>query len=102
MLPFFDGERMPNLPDATGVLGGISRLSLTPENMARSVVEAVVSNLSRGIEAIVEETEKLERLILIGGGAHNIGVQHVVSSTLAPPASRPDLGAFPCRAHPAS
>ena len=58
MLPFFDGERMPNLPDATGVLGGISRLSLTPENMARSVVEAVVSNLSRGIEAIVEETEK--------------------------------------------
>lgn len=94
MLPFFDGERMPNLPDATGVLGGISRLSLTPENMARSVVEAVVSNLSRGIEAIVEETEKLERLILIGGGAHNIGVQHVVSETLSLPVVVPDPGEY--------
>jgi xylulokinase len=60
---------MPNLPDATGLLGGISRLSLTPENMARSVLEAVVSHFSRGLEAIVEETEGLTRLILIGGGA---------------------------------
>lgn len=94
LLPFFDGERMPNLPNATGLLGGISRLSLTPENMARSVVEAVVSNLTRGLEAIVEETEGLTRLILIGGGAQNAGVQQVVNETLSLPVVVPNPGEY--------
>ena len=94
LLPFFDGERMPNLPDATGLLGGISRLSLTPENMARAVVEAVASNLSHGLEAIVKQTEKLTRLMLIGGGAQNLGVQQVVSQSVSLPVIVPEPGEY--------
>lgn len=94
MLPFFDGERMPNLPDATGLLGGITRANLTPENLARAGAEAVISNLSRGLEAITEQTQKLTRLILIGGGAQNIGVQLVVSEIIALPVIVPDPGEY--------
>lgn len=94
LLPFFDGERMPNLPDATGFLGGITRSNLSRENMARAVVEAVISNLSRGLDAIVSETEKLSRLFLIGGGAQNAGVQQVVSETLSLPVLVPNPGEY--------
>jgi xylulokinase len=94
LLPFFDGERTPNLPDATGLLGGISRFSLTPANMARASVEGVVSNLSHGLEAIVKHTEKLNRLMLIGGGAQNFGVQHVVSQSVSLPVIVPEPGEY--------
>jgi xylulokinase len=94
MLPFFDGERMPNLPEATGSLGGITRANLTPDNMARAAVESVVSNLSRGLEAIVEKTETLTRLILIGGAAQNLGVQQVASESFALPVIVPDPGEY--------
>ena len=42
LLPYLDGERSPNRPDATGVLNGITSTSLTRENLARAAVEAVL------------------------------------------------------------
>lgn len=94
LLPFFDGERMPNLPDATGLFGGITRQNLTPDNVARAAVEAVVSNLSRGLEAISEQAEDFTRLMLIGGGAQNLGVQGVVSETVSLPVIVPEPGEY--------
>ena len=94
LLPFFDGERSPNLPDSTGLLGGITRANLTRENLARAAVEAVVSNLSRGVEAIAHQTESLTRLMLIGGGAQNLGVQHVVGQSVPLPVVVPQPGEY--------
>ena len=94
VLPFFDGERMPNLPDSTGLVGGITRSNLTPENMSRAVVEAVVSNLSAGLDAISHQTERLTRLMVIGGGAQNVGVQQVVSETVPLPVIVPEPGEY--------
>lgn len=94
LLPFFDGERMPNLPNATGHLGGMTRKNLTPENMARAAAEGVISNLSRGLEAISDQTEPFSRLMLIGGGAQNAGVQQVVSENVALPVIVPDPGEY--------
>ncbi len=94
LLPFFDGERMPNLPDATGLLAGMTRRNLTPDNMARAAAEGVISNLSRGLEAISEQTEPFTRLMLIGGGAQNAGVQRVVSETVSLPVIVPHPGEY--------
>src|SRR5690349_6444630 len=38
LLPYLDGERTPDLPDATGTLGGVTRANLTPANVARAAV----------------------------------------------------------------
>lgn len=94
LLPFFDGERMPNLPEATGLLGGMTRKNMSPENLARAAAEAVISNLSRGLEAISEQTEPFLRLMLIGGGAQNAGVQRVVSEIVSLPVIVPDPGEY--------
>ena len=49
LLPYLDGERTPNLPDATGTLGGITRANATPENLARAAVEGMLCNLVAGV-----------------------------------------------------
>lgn len=94
VLPFFDGERTPNLPDSTGLFGGATRSNLTAANLARAVTEGVVANLAEGLQAITEKTEKAERLVLIGGGARNSGIVQVVREVLSLPTFVPDDGEY--------
>ncbi len=44
LLPYFDGERTPNLPAATGVLAGL-RSDVSREQLARAAVEGVVCGM---------------------------------------------------------
>ena len=37
LLPFLDGERTPALPDATGLLHGLTRANATPAHLVRAV-----------------------------------------------------------------
>ncbi|MFP5367017.1 MAG: FGGY family carbohydrate kinase, partial [Actinomycetes bacterium] len=52
LVPYFDGERTPNLPDASGSLHGITRANYTPANLARAAVEGVVCSLADGLAAL--------------------------------------------------
>ena len=41
LLPYFNGESIPRLPDGTGVLHGITPANFTPAHMARATAEGV-------------------------------------------------------------
>ncbi|WP_417233825.1 FGGY family carbohydrate kinase [Arthrobacter sp.] len=71
LMPYFDGERTPNLPDATGSLTGLSRASLTRENLARASVLAVLNSLADAALALSEVSVPAQRALLIGGGARS-------------------------------
>ena len=75
LLPYFDGERTPNLPDATGTLTGL-RSDVSREQLARAAVEGVVRNLLAGAEALGVDAE---RVLVIGGGAHSAAYRQVVA-----------------------
>jgi xylulokinase len=47
-LPFIDGERVPVLPDASGVFFGLDRKNFNPPHMARAVMEGTILNLGHG------------------------------------------------------
>ena len=94
VLPFFDGERTPNLPESTGSFHGVTRTNLTPENLTRAVIEGVIANLARGVDAIASHTQQPSRLILIGGAAQNPGVQQVVTEQVGIPVSVPRAGEY--------
>ena len=47
LLPYLDGERTPNRPDATGVLRGLTTRNATGQNLARAAVEAVLPRWPR-------------------------------------------------------
>ncbi len=55
LVPYLDGERTPNRPDATGVLTGL-RTDVTPAQLARAAVEGVVCNLLAGADALGTDT----------------------------------------------
>ena len=55
-VPFLEGERTPNLPDATGSLHGMTLGSLTRENLARAAAEGVVCALVDALGCLEDAT----------------------------------------------
>lgn len=94
LVPYFDGERTPNLPDATGSLHGITRTNYTPANLARAAVEGVVCSLADGLAALQAQGVEARRLILIGGGAQSPAVQQAASQLLGLPTVVPAPGEY--------
>ena len=78
MLPYFDGERTPNLPEAPpGLLAGI-RSDVSREQLARAAVEGVVCGLLDALDAVGAQTP-LTDVRLVGGGARSAAYRQVVA-----------------------
>ncbi|MGH3069603.1 MAG: xylulokinase [Streptosporangiaceae bacterium] len=71
LLPYLDGERSPNRPDASGVLRGLTTQNATGPNLARAAVEAVLATLAEAADLIAAQGASRERVLLIGGGARS-------------------------------
>ena len=70
-LPYLQGERVPDLPDATGTLLGIRPGLLDPGHLFRAALEGVSLNLAWGVERMRALGLTIEDLRLVGGGARN-------------------------------
>jgi xylulokinase len=73
LLPYLDGERTPNMPDATGTLSGL-RSDVTPEQLARAAVEGVVCGLLDAFDALRISGTRLRSnggIVLVGGGSRS-------------------------------
>jgi xylulokinase len=77
LLPYLDGERTPNRPDATGVLSGLTTANGTRENLARAAVEAVLCSLAEAIDHLAGVGLVPRRVLLIGGGASSAAVRAI-------------------------
>ena len=51
VVPYFEGERTPNYPDATGSIHGITCENLTTSNIARAAIEGMLCGVGVGIRA---------------------------------------------------
>ena len=78
MLPYLDGERTPDRPDATGVLAGI-RSDVSREQLARAAVEGVVCGLLDGLDALRAFAPADGRLFVVGGGARSGAFRQVLA-----------------------
>lgn len=75
LVPHLDGERTPNLPDATGTLTGMTSTNLTRENYARAAVEGLLCLLAVGLDAQRDEGVRVAGVKLIGGAARSQAVR---------------------------
>jgi len=82
LLPYFAGERTPNLPNATASLNGITATNLKPENLARAFVEGMLCGLRAGLESLRQNGVSVKRILLIGGGAQSVAVQQIAATVL--------------------
>jgi xylulokinase len=94
MLPYFDGERTPNLPDARGSLHGITRDNLTPANIARASVEGMLGGLADAVDALVHVGVEPRRVLLVGGAAANPAVIAVAATLVNAPLEVPPPGEY--------
>jgi xylulokinase len=70
LLPYLDGERTPNLPNATGTITGV-RSDTTPAQLARAAYQGVVCHLLEALDTLADAGVPTDRgrLFVVGGGA---------------------------------
>jgi xylulokinase len=88
--PYFEGERTPNLPDATATLAGLTLASTSRENFARAAIEGMLCGLADGLDAVLRQGVVAKRLLLIGGAAQNPAVSAIAAQVFDVPVVVPE------------
>ncbi|NVM97264.1 FGGY family carbohydrate kinase [Arthrobacter sp. SDTb3-6] len=97
LVPYFEGERTPNLPLATASFHGLSIASTTRENIARAAIEGMLCGLADGLDAVAGTGAAVQRLLLIGGAAQSAAVQAVAGQVFSTPVTVPEPGEYVAR-----
>ena len=92
--PYFEGERTPNLPDATASLFGMTLASTTREDLARAAIEGMLCGLADGFDAIRAYGVDASRILLIGGAAQNPAVSAIAAQVFDAPIIVPSPGEY--------
>ena len=93
LVPYFEGERTPNLPDATAQWRGLT-LGTTRADFARSAFEGMLCGLADGLDAVRTHGVEAKRLMLIGGAARNPALQAVAAQVFDAPVVIPEPGEY--------
>jgi xylulokinase len=94
VVPYLEGERTPNRPNATGAIHGWRLANSTPAHIARAAVEGMLCGLADGLDALIAQGVKVERLLLIGGGARSEAVRRIAPSVFGLPVLVPSPGEY--------
>lgn len=89
VVPYFEGERSPNLPTAAGALHGVTTRNFTAANVARAAVEGLLSSMAYCIDKISAQGVRVERVILVGGGARSAAVRQLAPAVWGRPVQVP-------------
>ncbi|WP_406206920.1 MULTISPECIES: xylulokinase [unclassified Streptomyces] len=90
LLPYLDGERTPNLPNASGVLHGL-RHDTTAGQLLQAAYDGAVHALLGALDLVLDEdADRSAPLLLIGGGARGTAWQQTVRRLSGRPVQVPE------------
>ncbi|MDG1455168.1 MAG: xylulokinase [Planctomycetota bacterium] len=89
-VPFIHGERVPDLPHATGTIIGIRPGGLQPGVIFRAALEGITANLCSGIARMKRLGVEVDALRLVGGGSKNLLWRQMIADTLQVPITLPE------------
>lgn len=80
LLPYLDGERTPDRPDATGEIRGL-RSDATRGQLARAAFEGVICSLLDGVDALHDAGVPLSNtpIRLVGGGSRSAAYRQILA-----------------------
>ena len=94
LLPYFEGERTPNRPSATGVFSGMNIANSNPADIARAMIEGMLSGLADAVAALEDLGVDIKRVLIIGGAAKNPAVGQIASALFGRPVLIPPAGEY--------
>jgi len=94
LLPYFEGERTPNRPSATGVFSGMNIANSNPADIARAMIEGMLSGLADAVAALEDLGVDITRVLIIGGAAKNPAVGQIASALFGRPVLIPPAGEY--------
>lgn len=89
MIPYLEGERTPNRPNATGALHGLRVANATPANLARAAVEGLLCSLADGMAHLAAHGVVARRILLVGGGAQSGALREIAPTVFGMPVLAP-------------
>lgn len=89
MVPYLEGERTPNRPNATGAIHGLKVTNATPANYARAAVEGMLCALADGIGYLQDQGLEPRRVLLVGGGARSVALRRIAPAVFGVPVLAP-------------
>lgn len=84
-LPYLRGERVPDLPHATGALLGVTAESLSPGRLFRAAMEGATLALASGIERMRRLGIAVDAVRVVGGGAKSMLWRQILADCLDVP-----------------
>ena len=79
MLPFFNGERMPALPHAKGIISGLTISNIDQNNIIRASAESVAFGLRWGYDLLKKKGINLYQMRIVGGGSNSKPWQQIIA-----------------------
>ena len=89
VLPFFNGERVPNLPNGRASVNGITAANFKRENLARASLESSIFGMRAGLESFDKLKFKAKEIRLTGGGAKSKLWQSIAANVMNLPVRVP-------------
>ncbi|PWF27500.1 xylulokinase [Ancrocorticia populi] len=94
LTPYFEGERTPNLPDATASLTGMTLANADRAHVARAGVEGLLVLMRGALDAVRASGAPIDRVLMVGGGAKSAAVRELAPSVLGVPVGVPVSGEY--------
>lgn len=94
LLPYFEGERTPNRPDATGVFAGMNLNNSNPADIARAMIEGMLCGLTDAVDALIALGVSVQRIVIIGGAAKNSAIPVIASALMGREVVVPPAGEY--------
>jgi xylulokinase len=89
-LPFFNGERTPNLPNGRASINGLTAANASRENIARAAMESAIFGMRIGLEAFQALGFRAKEIRIIGGGSKSALWRKIAANVMNLPVKRPD------------
>ena len=82
VLPFFNGERTPNLPNGKASINGITAANFKKENLVRAALESAIFGMRMGLELFSSVGFTAKEIRLTGGGSKSPIWQNIAANVM--------------------
>lgn len=84
-LPYFQGERLPDFPNGSGVIHGLNLSNTNQRDISRALIEGIIIGLANGWKRLLSLGITADEVRVTGGGGKSPTARQIVSDVFGMP-----------------